>query len=178
MPGDFNFRNLLLHGVRECILREIDQDTADGVLVLSKRFTDAGKIAYPSLLRSAGADYNEAWLGEQLVGSFNEMEQSAGKWKKVGSNAHTLFAQCEFNRFYCRGLSLYACSNPGNGIRIYRARESSNPRRESEAKVGRMLDAALVLEDLRKHLATDVEFGTPEINSGLSLELVSNAEGI
>jgi hypothetical protein len=41
-----------------------------------------------------------------------------------------------------------------------------------------MLDAAVVLKDLRDLLATDVEFRTPEINSGLSLELVPNANAI
>jgi len=174
MPGDFNFRDLT-PGTREYMLREIDDDIADGVLVLSTRFTDTGNIGYPPLLRSAASDYNEAWLGGRLIGSFNAMELSAGKTKKVPSNAHTLFAQCEFNRFYCRGVCSYALGNPNNGIRIYRARQSSRPRPESEAKVGRILDAAVVLKDLRNHLATDVEFGLPEINSGLSLELVPNA---
>jgi hypothetical protein len=174
MPGDFDFRNLT-PDVRECMLREIDQDIADDVLVLSKRFTDAGSTGYPPLLGSAASGYNEAWLGERLIGSFNAMELSAGKPKKVASNAHTLFAQCEFNRFYCRGICSYAIGNPNNGIRIYRARESKNPRPESEAKLGRMLDPNVVLKDLRNHLATDVEFGLPEINSGLSLELVINA---
>jgi len=60
MPGDFNFRNLT-PGVREYMLKEIDQDIADGVLYLSKRFTEAGNIGYPALLRSAATDYNEAW---------------------------------------------------------------------------------------------------------------------
>jgi hypothetical protein len=41
-----------------------------------------------------------------------------------------------------------------------------------------MLNAAIVLKDLREHLATDVEFGLPEINSGLSLELVPNASSL
>jgi hypothetical protein len=86
------------------MLREIDQDTADGVLVLSKRFTEAGGVGYPPLLRSAASEHNEAWLAESLIGSFIAMELAAGKWKKVGSNAHTLFAQCEFNRFYCRAV--------------------------------------------------------------------------
>lgn len=177
MPGDFDFRNLTPE-VRECILGEIDRDIADGVLVPSTRFTDAGRIGYPPLLRSAATNYNEAWLAECLIGSFNATELSAGKPKAVPRNAHTLFAQCEFNRFYCRGLCSYALANPNNGIRIYRARQSSKPRAESEAKLGRMLDAALVLKDLQDHLATDVEFGTPEINSGLSLELVQNANAL
>jgi hypothetical protein len=47
MPGDFNFRDLTT-GPREYMLREIDQDLADGVLVLSTRFTDSGNIGYPA----------------------------------------------------------------------------------------------------------------------------------
>jgi hypothetical protein len=164
MPGDFDFRNLTPE-VRECMLREIDQDIADGVLVLSKRFTESGSVGYPPLLRSAAIDYNEAWLGEHLIGSFVAIELSAGKPKKVASNALTLLAQCEFNRFYCRGLCFYAIGNPHIGIRIYRARKSSKPRPQSEAKLGRMLVPKVVLKDLRDHLATDVEFGLPEINS-------------
>jgi hypothetical protein len=34
MPGDFDFRNLTPE-MRSCMLREIQQDIADGVLVLS-----------------------------------------------------------------------------------------------------------------------------------------------
>jgi hypothetical protein len=86
MPGDFTFRNLT-HDVREFMLREIDQDIADGVLYLSKRFTEAGKIGYPPLLRSAATDYNEAWLAERLIGSFNAEEPSAGKTMVPNANA-------------------------------------------------------------------------------------------
>lgn len=154
MPGDFDFRDLT-PDVRECMLREIEQDIVDSVLVPSTRFTDAGRIGYPPLLRSAATNYNEAWLAERLIGSFNATEVSAGKTKAVPRNAHTLFAQCEFNRFYCRGLCCYAIGNPVNRIRIYRARQSSKPRPQSEAKIGRMLDPNIVLKDLRDHLATD-----------------------
>lgn len=174
MPGDFDFRNLTAE-VRQHMIAEIDQDIADDVLVKSTRFTDDGAAGYPPLLRSAASEYNEAWLAESLLGSFNATELSAGKEKSVPHNAHTLFAQSEFNRFYCRAICLYALANPDYRIRIYRARQSSKPRPESEAKLGKILDAATVLKDLRTHLATDVEFGPNEINSGLSLELVCNA---
>ncbi len=177
MPGDFNFRNLT-PALRAYMLREIDQDIADNVLYLSKRFSDAGRVGYPPLLRSATTDYNEPWLAERLVGSFNAMELSAGKPKPVAGNAHTLLAQCEFNRFYCRGICSYVIENPDNVVRIYRARESSKPRLQSEAKIGRTIVADLVLNDLRNRIGTDVEFGMPEINSGLSLELVPNANAL
>lgn len=177
MPGDFDFRNLT-PDVRECMLREIDQDIADDVLYPSKRFTEAGNLGYPPLLRSAAIDQNEAWLAERLIGSFNEWEVSAGKSKKVRRDAHTLFAQSEFNRFYCRGICSYVIEHPDNAARIYRARESSKPRPQSEAKIGRMIVADLVLKDLRNRIGTDVEFGMPEINSGLSLEVVLNANAV
>ena len=48
MPGDFNFRNLTPE-VREYILREIDQDIADSVLYLSKRFTEARSLIGDSI---------------------------------------------------------------------------------------------------------------------------------
>src|SRR4051812_27843549 len=127
MPGDFNFRNLT-PGVREHMLREIDQDIADDVLYRSKRFREAGNIGYPPLLRSPATDYNEAGLAERLIGLFNAEEPSAGKTIQVALTAHTLLAQCGFNRFYCRGICSYAIENSDTVVRIYRARESSKPR--------------------------------------------------
>jgi hypothetical protein len=177
MPNNFHFRNLTAE-VRQHMLAEIDQDIADDVLVKSTRFTDDGVTGYPELLSRAAREHEEAWLAESLLGSFNTTELSAGKEKSVPRNAHTVFAQGEFNRFYCRAICVYALANPNYSIRIYRARQSSNPRPESEAKLGKILDAATVLQDLRTRLATDVEFGPNEINSGLSLELVRNATTI
>lgn len=174
MPGHFDFRNLTLE-LRQCMLREIDQDIADDVLYYSKRFTDAGRTAYPPFLRNAASDYNEEWLAQRLVGSFIDQELAAGKWKPVPCNAHTLVAQCEFNRFYCRGLCVHVLDNPQHNLRIYRARQSSKPRPQSEAKIGSTVVAHVVLDDLRKRIGTDVEFGLPEINSGLSLELALDA---
>jgi len=177
MPRNFEFRDLT-DAVRQHMLAETDKDTADGVLVKSKRFTDDGVAGYPPLLRSAASEYDEAWLAEAIKGSFNATELRAGKTKAVPRDAHTLFAQNEFNRFYCRGICLYALANHTCSVRIYRARQSREPRPQSEAKLGKTLDAATVLKDLRDHLATDVEFGLPEINSGLSLELVLNANSL
>lgn len=177
MPDNFDFRNLTAE-VRQHMVAEIDQDIADGVLVTSKRFTNDGIVGYPPLLRSAASEYDEVWLAEHLMGSFNATELSAGKIKPVPRDAHTLFAQCEFNRFYCRAICLFALANPNYSIKVYRARQSKTPRPKSEAKLGKTLDAATVLEDLRDHLATNVEFGPNEINSGLSLELVRNANSV
>lgn len=177
MPGDFDFRNLTAE-VRQHMIAEIDNDIAEDVLVTSTRFTDEGVAGYPPLLRSAAREHEEAWLAQSILGLFIAEELSAGKLKAVPRNAHTLFAQCEFNRFYCRAICLYVLANPDHIIKVYRARQSKNPRPESEAKLGKILDAATVLKDLRNRLATDVEFGPNEINSGLSLELVRNADAV
>ena len=47
MPGDFDFRNLTPE-VRQYMLKEIDQDVADAVLVKSKRFTEARRHRIPT----------------------------------------------------------------------------------------------------------------------------------
>lgn len=177
MPSDFNFRNLT-SDVRTHMLAEVDFDLSSGVLYPSDRFNDTGKAQYPTLIRSAVSSHDEAWLANSLQGMFNEQEFKAGKWKKVRWDAHILFAQSEFNRFYIRGICCFALANPTHGVRVYRARASENPRPESEAKIGRMMAPAVVLADLRSRIGTDVEFGMPEVFSGLSLELVPNANSV
>lgn len=179
MAGDFDFINLTPE-VRKSMLAEIDQDIAVGPLVFSKRFNDVGTAQYPALLREAVTTHDEAWLGNQLqaIGAFVKVEVAAGKERAVREDAHVLLSQNEFNRFYFRGLCAHAISSGQGHVRVYRARHSANPRPESEAKVNLLLDPRVVLGDLRSHLATEPEFGMPQIFSGLSLELTAHADSL
>lgn len=80
-------------------------------------------------------------------------------------------ADSEFNRFYIRGLALRAI-NSGETLTIYRARHSDNPRQESEAMIGKRIEAHKLLMDLRNNIGTDTAFGLPPgPNSGLSVKL-------
>lgn len=174
MPGNFEFRNLTQE-TRSMMLTEVDSDQASGVLYPSACFNETGPGIYPVLLREAITSFEEAWLGDQLrtKGCFGERYvDSNGKDSKVPTNAHERFAQGEFNRFYIRSLCLQALSNPDKRLIVYRARESSFKRPESEAKIGKTVSAQEVLDDLRTSIGTGTFFGVPEANSGLSLELI------
>lgn len=155
------------------MLQELVEDQIEGVLYLSDRLSFSGKRAYPDLLTCAAREHDAVWLQQALErqGMFLELVEEGGKVKKCPSNASQLLAQGEFNRFYCRAILIRGKSEQRK-VSIYRARASSNPRPESELKIGRHIeDFEEVLEDLRHHLGAKLEFGMPDINSGLSLKL-------
>lgn len=165
-----------LDGVRDEMLAEIDQDIAGGVLYRSKRFTDGGWAAYPELLKAAAISGDASTLTAALAKAeyWRAQEQSTsskGKvyFKKVPVNAHETFAESEFNRFYLRGLCRAAAGRGIPEIIVYRAKAVSVPRAESEALIGRSLDAPTLLADLRTHTGVDTALGLPPgPNSGLS----------
>ena len=92
--------------------------------------------------------------------------------RKVPVNAADTLAEGEFNRFYLRGLCRRALENGEKELVIYRAKPVSQPRRESERKLGTTVDAEALLRDLREHLGVDSALGLPPgPNSGLSAKL-------
>jgi hypothetical protein len=173
MPGDFDFHDLRPE-VRALALQEVEADLRDNVLYLSKRFNDVGRRIYPELLKTALQHHDEAWLAEELKSrnAFNATEVAAGSQKAVRRDAHVLFAQSEFNRYYVRALCRLSIESPSHRLRIYRARESAVERPESQVKIGQYVEPEKVLEDLRGHIGASPQFGLPEVNSGLSLEVV------
>lgn len=175
MPGNFDFRDLHRSSVRTYMVEEAHADIAESVLYYSTRFNSHGMAIYKDLLLDALANHDEVWLEAQLSSQscFLDLEDSGGGQKKVGSWAAKLFCQCEFNKFYIRGLCRFALENPGVLLRVYRARESSRPRPESDIKIGQYMDPAVTLSDLRSNLGTGPKSGMPDINSGLSVEIVS-----
>ena len=95
---------------------------------------------------------------------------------KVPANAADTLAEGEFNRFYCRGLCARVSGSTPGEVEIYRGRESSQPRRESEALIGRRLEATSVLRDLRSSVGVEPALGVPPgPNSGLTLRIPKSA---
>jgi hypothetical protein len=91
---------------------------------------------------------------------------------KVPITAPDTLAEGEFNRFYIRGLCRRAIEEQIPNLVIYRAKEVSNPRPESEEKIGKSISAQTLLTDLRTHLGIDTVLGLPAgPNSGLSVKL-------
>jgi len=159
--------------LRPYMLREIDSDLADSSFYLSPRLNEAGREAFPGLLREAA----EHGTDEDLIGSlssgdyFNATEirqlKTGPSEAKVPSNAPSVLAEGEFNRIYLRGLCLRLVENGGGKVEVYRARESSWARPESEALIGTHIDAAELLADLRAHKG-EAPTLLPHVNSGLS----------
>ena len=174
-----SYRNLDSE-TRRLMLGEVERDTDDGVLNFGKRLNEEGEAVYPELLRQAIQGYDDEWLANQFRqgGRMKLTEQrrkpSGGVTTvPVARTAPETFAQGEFNRFYIRALCLRAIAE-GRKLVVYRARQSSNPRPESQALIGTSPDTERLLYDLRVNIGVDTVLGLPQgPNSGLSVELTS-----
>ena len=160
------------------MLAEFDRDVAAGALFVSDRLSPAGRDGYPALLRDAienGAD-STLQLELEAPGMLNShekphMRQGKLVTPKMNKQAAQVMAEGEFNRFYIRGLCLVVQAESPDEVEVYRARESSWARPESEALIGRLLGAAELLDDLRTHIGEEPTL-LPYVNSGLSCRKV------
>lgn len=173
----FMFKNLDKN-TRDEMLAEVAKDEENKNLAYSKRFSETGTIQYAGLLKAAITEGNEESLAESLKANncFAQSETRTIKDKqimaKTPSNTSTIFAEGEFNRFYARALSVLAIRD-GKKLIVYRAKETQNPRPESEAKIGTEIDPNKLLKDLRTNIGIDTALGIPAgPNSGISVELL------
>lgn len=169
----FDFQDLN-NDTRLKMLEEIQHDISDKNLYFSRRFSQKGIADYPDLLIKHVQDGNEVSLGHELSqnGRFNPTEQTVKGIKKVPVNAHETLAEGEFNRFYVRALCLKAIES-GKQLEVYRAKEVSHSRSESQNKIGELVQPEILLSDLRKNIGVDTALGLPSgPNSGLTVKLV------
>lgn len=169
--ANFTFLNLD-DKTRNFMLDEINSDINNGKLYLSNRLNQNGKDNYPKYLLEAVRSGNEETFTSSLIqgDSFNETEIVQGKSKKIPNNAASLLCQSEFNRYYIRAICLRALNENQEEIEIYRGRESSWARPESEMLIGTNLNASDLLEDLRNSIGISPKL-FPEINSGLTVKI-------
>jgi hypothetical protein len=169
--SDFNFLNLT-EDIRQHMLAEMNSDVEAGRFYISPRLNNYGVEAYPALMTNAIREGDASTLQMRLKAGifFNPTYLRQGKAVKMPSNAAQLLAQNEFNRFYIRAVCLKAIANDIEMVEIYRARESSWARPESEMRIGVKIKATDLLEDLRKSVGEEPSL-LPEINSGLSVKL-------
>lgn len=165
--------------VRRFMLREVEFDVTRDQLYKSKYFNDVGNATYLDLIREATRAYDDEWLANRLrVGGCMNAKAMRRKPKggytevNVPITAPDTFAEGEFNRFYARGLCLYAIEIGMPSLLVYRAKAVMVPRADSEAMIGSMIDAGALLADLRIHQGVDTALGLPNgPNSGLSVRL-------
>jgi hypothetical protein len=161
---------------RQGMLAEIERDVLAGTLYYGKRLSGRGRADYPDLLKEAARLHDDTWLAGQLAqhGRLVMMETSTrnGKTyqKKVPFDANQTLAEGEFNRYYARGLCIRAMQDGIENLIVYRAKNVSVPRPESEAMIGKSVSALSLLNDLRDHPGVDTALGIPAgPNSGLSV---------
>lgn len=172
----FNFKNLDKR-TRELMLEEVELDLKNEELYLSKRFSGAGRLVYPQLLKKAVTSGNEEILEEDLRKNncFEQTETARNRSglmtiKKVRLDAPTILAEGEFNRFYIRALCRRLLEEGGGELVIYRAKNVKIPRPESQIRIGKSVSAEQLLEDLRRNKDVDTALGVPAgPNSGLSV---------
>jgi hypothetical protein len=124
--------------------------------------------------------YTDDWIAEEinrhlLLKTHEERKKPQGgiTVAKIPINAAQMLAEGEFNRFYLRGICSRALDESKKELRIYRGKEVTNPRPESEMKIGTLIDAKELLIDLRKSDFVDNALKLPAgPNSGLTAEIV------
>lgn len=170
----FNFIDL--DDFRDLMSEEIKFDLENNALYLSKGLSSRGRSLWQQLLTEAILRHDEVWLTEQIRNQDllnpTESYQRNGETllRNTRKNAPEILAEGEFNKFYARAVCRKAIDD-GKRIRIYRARESNNPRPESEQKIGQIINPQSLLEDLRANKTAEPFFGVALINSGLSVTI-------
>lgn len=183
--------------VRREMLEEFGHDVMAENLYRSPRLTEEGWPVYRELLLQAILENDGTWLAEQIrrLGLLRKYETRrrdrpprtlAGPARTIGrdtirskvpdSAADTL-AHGQFNHYYMRGVCRRAIATGQKRVKVYRARKVSQPRRESQRRLGWELNAEELLEDLRAHPEEGNRLRVPGgPNSGLSIRLLSRMD--
>jgi len=165
-----------LERVRGEMLEELKSDLSQGTLYISPRLSEAGTSQYPDLLKEAITQHDEDWLAAEirsrsLLQTHEVRHTKRGRVEaKIPVTAPETLAEGEFNRFYVRGVCCSSLAGGETEVEVYRAKPVSNPRPESQRKVGSRVAAESLLDDLRTRPGVDTALGVPAgPNSGLSV---------
>jgi len=163
---------------RRLMREEVERDIRQEHLYVSSRLSLRGRGIYVEALLAAIDTGDDAALAQALrtPGLLNATElrniRGGSTEAKVPINAPEMLAEGEFNRFYMRALCRRAVDEECM-LQVYRAKQVSSPRPESEARLGSLIAPEKLLEDLRTNIGIDTVLGLPPgPNSGLSVLLV------
>lgn len=162
----YNF-HYLTNEIRNLMVEELEKDLADGNHYLSKNFNSVGDEKCFEIAKNEILNGDEDSFANSLINSrcFDEKNREG---RTVPKNAAELYAHNEFNRFYMRSVSIKAI-NDSKDLIVYRAKESSSPRPESEALIDQIISPVKLLEDLRNDYFIEKALGLTKPNSGLSV---------
>jgi hypothetical protein len=163
--------------VRRQMLSEIESDIDTGKLYISSRLNNKGREEYPELLKQAAEEHDDVWLAQQIAtqgllkGAEPGMAWGNPTVSRMDWTAPVTLAEGEFNRYYMRGLCLYAIANGVGELEVYRAKEVTAARGSSRVVIGHKVDPQALLDDCRAQPGpqTRSHTGLPAgPNSGLS----------
>ncbi len=172
----FNFENLD-DTTRAAMLEAIEEAEHSGNIYYSARFNEAGNRQWLSLLKQAAREHNEHWLAYQLEANglmkgFEGAHKPTGGYtiKHVPHTAAETMAEGQFNRFYILGLCKRARAEGISHLIVYRAKQRSEPRQESQSLIGTSLSIDEIEAQLKE---TKASFNSPLVkpNSGISVKL-------
>jgi len=158
---------------RKLMLEELELDIKNNTLYISPRLKESCKERYIELFREAIKNGNDMTFAKSLreSGCLKSREHRGTRLVRVPRNAAETLAEGEFNRFYIRALCRRVIAEGRGYLEVYRAKQVSNPRPESQRKIGQKVDPHKLLEDLREH-KEDTVLGIPGgPNSGLSVRI-------
>ncbi|KZD24146.1 hypothetical protein [Tardiphaga robiniae] len=165
---------------RKFMLEEIRADTQADKVYRSSYLTQSGQGNWPDLILVAAQTGNDDTLASSANGQFNSTTQRK-KPKGFGYytaavpvNAAQMLAESEFNRYFVRGLCLRAMDEGIPRLEVYRAKQVSQPRPESESKIGLLVDPQTVLIDVRASQSNGVETALgipPGPGSGITIRI-------
>jgi len=148
---------------------------------ISPRLTEKGQMQWQSLLEEGIKSYSDDWIAQEILkhGYMLSHEQytRSGITRSRNINkpqAAQQLAEGEFNRYYLRGLCLRAKAEGKDFLIVYRGKKVSQPRPESEQKIGTRVSVDTLLETLRTNDFVTIEdaIGIPGgPNSGLTCRI-------
>lgn len=172
----FKFENLD-DTTRRAMLEAIEEAERSNNIYYSTRFNEAGNRQWLPLLKEAAKEHNEHWLAYQLEANalmrdFEGAHKPTGGYtiKHVPHTAAETMAEGQFNRFYILGLCRRARAEGISRLVVYRAKQRSDPRPESQSLIG----ASLSIDEIESQLKeTKVSFRSQLVkpNSGISVKL-------
>ena len=171
-----NYKNLDAE-TRALMSEEIDMDRQDGSMYVSNYLNERGAELWPQLTGDAAKSGTDDSLAQSLAAqgllkSHVERRKPTGgtTMAKVPYTAASTLAEAQFNMYYMRALARRAIA-AGRQLEVYRAKEVSYARPESEQLIGSQFDPQVLLDELRRTKGGDPHIPMPLPNSGICVSL-------
>jgi hypothetical protein len=153
---------------RTYMVEEIDMDVASDKIYRSSYLSQRAQGNWPDMLRDAAQNGTDDTLAAALrnpgmLNATTPRRKPKGGYviAKVPYTAPETLAEGEFNRYFVRGLCRRAIANGIARLEVYRAKTVFEPRSESEARIGHLVDPTAILTDLRESQGVETALGIP-----------------